>query len=77
MKKKTEEEQETKIEKMDENRLLSVDEVMEYLKIGRDKAYALFRLESFPAIHLNKQGLVFEQDLVSWLKLHRGCTVYL
>ena len=54
MKKKTEAEQEIKIEKMAENRLLTVDEVMEYLKIGRDKAYALFKLESFPAIHLNK-----------------------
>lgn len=61
---------------MDENRLLSVKEVQAYLGIGRDKARYLFGLEDFPSIKLGQKYLVFEKDLIEWLKLHRGTKIY-
>lgn len=61
---------------MNENRLLSVKEVGAYLGIGRDKTRYLFNLEDFPTIKLGQKYLVFENDLIEWLKDHRGSKVY-
>ena len=61
---------------MNENRLLSVKEVGAYLGIGRDKTRYLFTIEDFPGIKLGQKYLVFEKDLIEWLKDHRGTKVY-
>ncbi|MGN1156712.1 MAG: helix-turn-helix transcriptional regulator [Agathobacter sp.] len=62
---------------MKEDKLMSMKEVQEYLGLGRDKTYALFRLRDFPAIKFNKSAVIYRNDLDSWLKEHRGMTVYL
>lgn len=62
---------------MDENRLLTQKEVGEYLKMGRDKTRALFELESFPCIKLGQTRMVFESDLIDWLKDQKGKQIYL
>ena len=62
---------------MNEHRVLNMKEVGAYLGIGRDKTYELFRLEDFPSIQLGKTFVILEDDLIEWLKDHRGKRVYL
>lgn len=62
---------------MDEHRLLNMKEVRVYLGIGRDKTYELFKQEDFPSIQLGKSFVIFEDDLLEWLRDHRGKRVYL
>ena len=62
---------------MKEDKLMSMKEVQAYLGIGRDKTYALFRLRDFPAVKFNKSAVIFKSDLDSWIRDHRGMTIYL
>jgi predicted DNA-binding transcriptional regulator AlpA len=57
--------------------LLDMKAVSKFLGLGRDRTYALFREPSFPAIRFNKRAVVFKEDLVQYLKDHRGTTIYL
>jgi len=52
-------------------------EVSMFLGIGRDKTYELFKQEDFPSIQLGKTYVILEDDLIEWLKDHRGKRVYL
>lgn len=62
---------------MNEHRVLNMKEVGVYLGIGRDKTYELFKQEDFPSIQLGKTFVILEDDLIEWLKDHRGKRVYL
>lgn len=59
------------------NELMTINDVRTYLGIGRDKAYSLFREPDFPAVKFNKHAVVFKEDLIAYLKDHRGTTIYL
>ena len=52
-------------------------DVKDYLSLGRDTTYKLFKLSSFPAIRINNRAMVFKDDLDNWLKENRGKTIYL
>lgn len=51
-----------------QNRILTAKDLAARLQIGRDKAYALIKLSSFPAIQIGSRYIVTEQALEEWLK---------
>ena len=57
--------------------MMTPADVKNYLGIGRDTSYKLFKLSSFPAVHINNRGFVFKDDLDNWLRENRGKTIYL
>lgn len=62
---------------MNEHRLLNVKEVSVYLGVGQDTIYELVKQEDFPSIRIGRKFMVFEEDLLEWLKDHRGKRVYI
>lgn len=50
-----------------ELKIITVKELATILKIGRDKAYALIKNPSFPAIRIGNRYIVTEQALSNWL----------
>lgn len=55
----------------DSIKMLTVDEVKEVLKLGKDKVYAIFRRDDFPAIRIGKRFVVEEGALKKWLQERR------
>lgn len=55
--------------------MLTVHEVKEYLKIGKNKAYALFKQADFPAIKINNSCIVMKKDLMQWIDTHKGMAI--
>lgn len=57
---------------MEDNiRVLTVEDVKEVLSLGKDKVYAIFRREDFPAIRIGKRFVVEEGALKKWLQERR------
>jgi excisionase family DNA binding protein len=56
--------------KMSENqdRILSVSEIAEYLGICRSKAFQLVHSEGFPSWRIGRRILVRENDLNNWIE---------
>lgn len=52
----------------DELNVLNVKELMNYLGIGRDKAYALMKTPSFPSVQIGKTYIVSVIKLEKWLE---------
>ena len=52
--------------------VLRVPDLMEYLGIGRDAAYALMRSKTFPSIRLGKTYIVTITELERWLERNAG-----
>lgn len=48
--------------------MLTAKDLAEYLRIGRDKAYALIKAPSFPAIQIGSRYLVSEDAVNEWIK---------
>ena len=57
--------------------LLTVKELQELLKIGRDKAYSLMHAKSFPSMKIGRRYFVHEQALQEWLVKNCHKTVVL
>lgn len=57
---------------MEPPRVLRVPDLMEYLGIGRDAAYALMRSKNFPSIKLGKVYIVTITELERWLERNAG-----
>lgn len=55
----------------DSIKMLTVDEVKEVLQLGKDKVYAIFRRDDFPAIRIGKRFVVEEGALKKWLQERR------
>lgn len=55
--------------------MLTVHDVKEYLKIGKNKAYALFKQADFPAIKINNSCIVMKKDLMKWIDNHKGMVI--
>lgn len=53
---------------------LTVDEMANYLRIGRSKAYQICQQEDFPKITLGKKIRIPREELNSWIshKLRNG-----
>lgn len=56
----------------DEYRILKVDDLMEKLGIGRDKAYALMKSPGFPSTRLGGMYFITEKSFCSWLDSYAG-----
>ena len=47
--------------------LMTIKELQSYLGIGRDKAYALVKSKSFPAMKIGGRYYVIKPDFAVWL----------
>ena len=56
---------------MEEIKTLTVEDVKDILKIGRNRAYDIFAREDFPAILLGRKYVVEENALKNWLQKRR------
>lgn len=54
-----------------EVKILTVADVKEKLKIGKNNAYKIFSREDFPAILLGRKYVVEENALKNWLQKRR------
>ena len=52
--------------------LMTVKELQSYLGIGKDKAYALVRSKSFPALKIGGRYYIIKTDFVVWLGKQLG-----
>ena len=52
--------------------MLTVKEIQNELKIGRDRAYSLVRSKGFPAIKIGARFYVTEEALKKWLEKNEG-----
>jgi excisionase family DNA binding protein len=50
------------------DRVMTIPEVAEYLKISKSKIYYLVNQRKIPHIRLQRNVRVFESDLQEWLK---------
>lgn len=49
-------------------KVLTVKDLSQILKIGRDKAYALIKSNGFPSVCIGNRYIVTEDALNEWLK---------
>ena len=47
--------------------VMTVADVQKELHIGKDKAYSLFKMKSFPSFRFDGRYLVTSQDFAEWL----------
>ncbi|MGD9678902.1 MAG: helix-turn-helix domain-containing protein [Vulcanibacillus sp.] len=47
--------------------ILTVEDVSQILKIGRNKAYELFNIEGFPSFKVGKLLRISESDFKDWI----------
>ncbi|NCB43155.1 MAG: DNA-binding protein [Clostridia bacterium] len=52
--------------------LMTINELQSYLGIGKDKAYALVKSKSFPAMKIGGRYYVAKTDFVVWLGKQTG-----
>jgi excisionase family DNA binding protein len=52
--------------------ILTVEEIGDYLRIGRSSAYNLVNQPKFPAIRIGNQIRVQKEELLSWLGKQKG-----
>lgn len=52
----------------DEERLLTVDEMMDLLRVGRTTAYELCRRVDFPTIRIGRMIRIPESALLRWIE---------
>lgn len=58
---------------MDNNKaILSFDEMIQYLGIGRTKGYQLCAIDGFPVIRVGRKYLIPVDGLREWLKANQG-----
>lgn len=54
--------------------LMTIKELQSYLGIGKEKAYALAKSKSFPALKIGGRYYLIKSDFVSWLERQIGKT---
>ena len=47
--------------------LMTIKELQSYLGVGKDKAYALVKSKSFPALKVGGRYYVIKPDFIVWL----------
>lgn len=48
--------------------VMTVADVQKELRIGKDKAYSLFKMKSFPSFRFDGRYLVTSEDFAEWLR---------
>ena len=52
--------------------MLTTKDLQNFLKVGRDKAYALMHADGFPSIRIGGRYYVSQEALVQWLRRYEG-----
>lgn len=52
--------------------MMTVKDLQVYLKIGRDKAYALMHADGFPSLKIGGRYYVTQEALAHWLSRYEG-----
>ena len=52
--------------------ILGIKDLMDCMKIGRDKAYSLMKSKSFPSMKIGKTYIVTSANLNRWLDENAG-----
>ena len=60
---------------MPEIRMLEIKDLQKILKIGRNVAYNLMKMDSFPSIQIGRKYLVEEKALREWLDENKYCKI--
>lgn len=60
------------METQSEIKILKVKDIMNYMHIGKDKAYALMRSKSFPSTQIGKTYFVTQENFEKWLIMYTG-----
>ena len=47
--------------------ILTVDDISRIMKIGRSKAYQVFKMIDFPSFYVGRLLRVHESDFIKWL----------
>ena len=55
--------------------ILRVPDLMNYLCIGKDKAYSLMRSRSFPSTQIGKTYFVTKENFEKWLNENAGKSI--
>lgn len=55
--------------------ILRVPDLMNYLCIGKDKAYSLMRSRSFPSMQIGKTYFVTKENFEKWLNENAGKSI--
>ena len=53
------------------DKVMTIPEVAEYLKLSKSKVYYLVNQRKIPHIRLQRNVRIFESDLVEWLKKNK------
>ncbi|MDR2266382.1 MAG: helix-turn-helix domain-containing protein [Christensenellaceae bacterium] len=54
----------------EEHKLLTLNEVCQYLRLSRDKVFALIAKESFSAHKIGRQWRFYLDEVDAWVKTH-------
>ena len=60
---------------MENNKMMTVKNLMDEWQIGRSKAYELCNQPDFPVIRLGRKVLISVDGLTEWMKKHEGKVV--
>lgn len=53
------------------DKLLTIPEVSEYLKVSKSKVYDLVARKKIPHLRINRNVRIYESDLQEWLKKNK------
>lgn len=57
---------------VESNKLMRVEDLMEHMHIGRNRAYALMRAKAFPSMKIGSTYYITEKNYSRWLEDYTG-----
>ena len=54
------------------NELITVQEMANFLRISRTKAYEIIKNDTFPKLKIDKSIRIFKNELLEWLKNNKN-----
>ena len=55
-----------------EDKVFTIPEVAEYLKISKSKIYYLVQRNEIPYVRISRNVRILESDLIAWLRMQRS-----
>ena len=55
-----------------EDKVFTIPEVAEYLKISKSKIYYLVQRNEIPYVRIGRNVRILESDLIAWLRMQRS-----
>ncbi len=62
---------------VDMERLLTIKDIQEHLQIGRNRAYQLVKIDSFPKIMIGNTYRIPKREYLEWVQNNIGKTIFL